>query len=154
MPGPAYRRTVIVEVSIEIAADPETVWSDISDVASHAEWMADAEKIEFESDQRTGPGTAIVVLTRVGPFRTSDRMRFTSWEPPKRMAVEHVGLFTGSGEFILDPVDPNTTRFTWREEVRFAWYLGGPVAALFARPILRLIWRRNLTRLRDRLSGP
>ena len=139
-----------VRVEIEIPASRTRVWEDVAVLESHVEWMADAERMDFESDQRSGVGTAAVVETRVGPFRTSDRMVFTVWEPPTRMGVEHRGLFTGTGEFTLEEIDADTTRFTWREDIAFPWYLGGPIGAWFAQPILRWIWRRNLTRLRQR----
>ena len=142
-----------VRVSVDIPAPRDEVWEDVSEIASHIEWMADAEHIELLTEQRSGPGTEIEVATKVGPFRTSDLMTFTEWQPPATMAVEHRGLFTGFGRFSLDPIDAETTRFTWEEVIRFPWYTGGPVAAAVAQPILRRIWRRNLRRLRDRFSS-
>ena len=142
-----------VRVSVDIPAPRDQVWEEVSEIASHIEWMADAERIDFLTDQRSGPGTEIAVATRVGPFRTSDFMTFTEWQPPATMAVEHRGLFTGFGRFSLDPIDAETTRFTWEEVIRFPWYAGGSLAAAIAQPILRRIWRRNLRRLRDRFSS-
>jgi len=141
-----------VEVSVDIPAPVETVWKDVASIESHVEWMADAESIEFRTERREGPGNEAVVETRIGPFRTADEMRFTVWEPPHRMGVEHHGLFTGRGEFTLEEIAADTTRFTWREEIRFPWYFGGQLGAWFAQPILRLVWRRNLRRLQARFS--
>lgn len=143
-----------VRVSIDIPASRQEVWDEVAHIESHAEWMADAERIEFMTAERTGLGTEIAVLTRVGPFRTTDHMTFTEWQPPATMAVEHRGLFTGFGRFSLDPIDAHTTRFTWEEVIRFPWYLGGPIAAAVAQPILRRIWRRNLERLYYRFIAP
>lgn len=142
-----------IRVSIDIPARREAIWEDIAVIASHAEWMTDAESIDFVTEEQTGLGTEIEVATKVGPFRTTDRMTFTEWQPPATMAVEHRGLFTGFGRFSLDPIDDRTTRFTWEEVIRFPWYLGGPVATAIAQPVLRRIWRRNLERLRDRFSS-
>ena len=36
----------------------EQVWAALADLASHDRWMKDALGIEFESEQRRGPGTA------------------------------------------------------------------------------------------------
>ncbi len=143
-----------VRVSIDIPAPRQAVWDDVAVIESHREWMSDAERIDFLTDETAGVGTEIAVLTRVGPFRTTDRMTFTEWQPPATMAVEHRGLFTGFGRFSLDPIDDDRTRFSWEEVIRFPWYLGGPIAAAFAQPILRRIWRKNLTRLRDRFISP
>lgn len=136
-------------VEQHIAAPPQTVWDDIADVGSHVEWMADAESIEFVTHQRDGVGTKMEVLTKVGPFSLTDVMEFTAWEPPVRMAVRHEGLVTGEGAFFLAP-ERNGTKFVWDEELTFPLWLGGPVAAFFAAPVLRAIWRRNLRRLADR----
>jgi uncharacterized protein YndB with AHSA1/START domain len=140
-----------IVVETLIPATPETVWADLARLDTHAEWMADAERVEFASDRRTGIGTEIRVATRVGPFRTSDLMRFTAWEPPRTMAVDHHGLFRGEGRFVLDP-DPAGTRFRWEETIRFPWFLGGPLGARVARPVLTAIWRGNLRRLGARFG--
>lgn len=138
-----------VEVSTVLAAPPETVWSVIEPIETHTEWMADAVRITFTSERRRGVGTAFDCLTRVGPFRTVDRMVVTEWEPGRAMGIEHRGLFRGAGRFTLEPAGPGgrATRFTWTEHVVFPWWLGGPVGALVAKPVLRRIWRENLDRL-------
>ena len=44
------------------------------------------------------------------------------------------------------------TRFVWRERLRFPWWLGGPLGAFVARPVLRRVWRRNLRNLAARFA--
>lgn len=141
-----------IHVQVEIPASRQRVWDDIADVASHVEWMADAESITFLGDQQSGAGTRMAVATRVGPFRLNDIMEFTGWDPPGRMAIRHQGLVTGIGEFVLDEAGPETTRFTWQEELTFPLWLGGPVTEFFAAPVLTAIWKRNLRRLAARFS--
>ena len=143
-----------VVVSVDIPAPPAEVWADIAQLDSHVEWMADAREIEFLTRDRAGVGTRMRVDTRLGPLRTSDVMEVTAWEPPVRMAVSHTGVFTGEGEFALVRLGPAATRFTWRERIAFPWYLDDLVAAAAARPILRLVWRRNLAGLRARFTSP
>jgi carbon monoxide dehydrogenase subunit G len=142
-----------ITVSIDIPAPPEKVWHEVERIEDHTTWMADAVAIEFLSESRRGPGTRAAVETRIGPFRTSDVMEFTVWEPPRVMGVAHHGLFTGTGRFTLEPRDDGATRFTWTEDIRFPWWLGGPVGAFVARPILRAVWRGNLKRLRARFDA-
>jgi uncharacterized protein YndB with AHSA1/START domain len=141
-----------IEVFVVIAAPVETVWEAAADLASHVEWMADAESITFLSDRRSGVGTKMKVATRVGPLRTTDIMQVTEWEESSRIGVRHTGLVTGEGAFVLTPIESDATRFTWRERLTFPWYLGGSITALCAAPILRLIWKRNLERLRSSLE--
>jgi hypothetical protein len=142
-----------VYVSLDIPFEPGTVWNELEQLEQHVAWMADAERLTFTGEQRRGIGTEIVVMTKVGPFRTSDHMRFTQWSAPTVMAVEHRGLFTGMGTFTLDPIERNATRLTWTEQIRFPWYLGAALGAFVCRPILRRIWVGNLRRLGDRLSS-
>lgn len=137
-----------IRVSRDIAASVETVWKVVEPVERHVDWMADAESIEFVSDQRRGVGTAFLCRTKVGPIRLTDKMRITRWDPNQAMGVEHVGLVTGSGVFTLEALTPTTTRFVWEETLRFPWWLGGPIGALIGgKLVLGAIWRGNLRRL-------
>ena len=128
-----------------IPAPPAVVWDDVRDLGSHVEWMADAEEIRFTSDQRAGVGTTFDCDTRIGPLHLVDRMEVTEWEDGRLIGVRHVGLVTGTGRFTLTVAEAGT-RFTWQEELTIPWWLGGPLGAL----ALRLVWMRNLRRLRRR----
>jgi hypothetical protein len=80
-------------------------------------------------------------------------MEFTAWDPPDRMAVRHQGLFSGFGEFRLHPAADGHTILEWREQIVFPWFFGGALGSWAARPIFGWVWRRNLRRFRDRISG-
>jgi carbon monoxide dehydrogenase subunit G len=138
-------------VSERISRSPDEVWDELERLEDHAEWMADAVGVEFLGEQRRGVGTRMEVNTRVGPLRTNDVLEFTRWDPPHAMAVSHRGLFGGEGEFLLTR-DGSGTRIVWTERLRFPWFLGGPIGAVAARPILRRIWRGNLRRLKGRIE--
>ncbi|MFQ5555603.1 MAG: SRPBCC family protein [Acidimicrobiia bacterium] len=142
-----------VRVHRIIAARIEQVWEELSDIGSHAEWMAEAERITFVGSQRSGEGTRITVPTRVGPFRTVDEIVFTAWEPPHRMAVRHSGLVTGEGEFTLSALDDATTRMEWDETLRLPLRFGGRAGERVAAPLLAAIWRRNLRTFAGRLGA-
>jgi uncharacterized protein YndB with AHSA1/START domain len=132
-----------IAVSTVIDAPIERVWDDVRDLASHVEWMADAEAIRFQSAQRSGVGTTFECDTKVGPFRLLDRMEITEWVDGETIGVRHVGLVTGTGRFTLAPdgLFGRRTRFTWEEEIGVPRVAGR---------VLRLIWWRNLRRLRRR----
>jgi carbon monoxide dehydrogenase subunit G len=141
-----------VTVAVLIAAPLDRVWEAAADLEAHGQWMADVEAIRFSGESRRGAGTRVEVATRVGPLTTLDAMEVTAWEPPRRIAVRHLGLVSGEGEFRLDPVGGGVM-FSWSEDIRFPWRLGGPLGALAARPVLAGIWRRNLRRLKRRLEA-
>lgn len=138
-------------MAVVLSASPDAVWAELSNIASHAEWMHDAESISFVSSQRTGVGTTFDCVTKVGPIRLTDRMEVTQWDEGRLMAIAHQGIVSGAGEFRLSPVTAaGHTELTWTETLRFGWRLGGPPAAALARPILRRIWSRNLKALAAR----
>jgi hypothetical protein len=141
-----------ISIHDDIDAPLETVWLHAADLASHAEWMADAESIEFLTDQRRGVGTRMRVATRVGPFRTSDVMEVTGWTEGRSIGVRHEGIVSGTGRFELAAV-AGGTRFSWVEELTFPLHLGGPITAFVAKPVLGWIWRRNLGGLKRRVMN-
>jgi hypothetical protein len=137
-----------VEVSIIIDRPPAVVWRHIEDIASHVEWMADAETIRFTSDSTRGVGTSFECDTKVGPLRLTDRMTVTEWVPEATMGVSHTGVVTGRGRFRLRPVGNGRTQFSWAEELSFPWWMGGRAGALAGTPVLTRIWRSNLRSLK------
>jgi Polyketide cyclase / dehydrase and lipid transport len=138
---------VTVEVGITIDAPPARVWDVVEPIERHVEWMADAVSITFTSAQHRGLGTAFDCATKVGPFRTTDRMVVTEWEPGQVIGIEHRGLITGTGRFTLHAIPDHRTHFTWTEQLRFPWWLGGRAGVLLAEPVLRRVWLGNLRRL-------
>jgi hypothetical protein len=141
-----------IEVAVDIARAPQHVWDDVRDIASHVEWMQDAEAIRFLGDQRQGEGTRFECETRVGPLRLPDVMEITAWDEGRRMGVAHSGLVTGTGAFTLEPAAGGTTTFRWEEELRFPWWMGGRLGGAVGAPVLRRIWRGNLRRLKQRIE--
>ena len=142
-----------ITVATTIDASPAEVWAAVEDVASHVEWMADAEAIRFTSDRTSGVGTTFECDTRVGPLRLTDHMEITRWEPRRTMGVRHVGLVTGEGEFTLAPAGSRfrrrrATRFEWSERLAFPWWMGGPGGGVVGGRVMRLIWKQNLRRLK------
>lgn len=150
-----------VTVSIDIDATPATVWAAIEPVEDHVEWMADAVAIRFETDQRRGVGTRFLCDTKIGPIELTDRMEITEWTPAVdggdgavardgAMGVRHSGIVTGTGVMHVESLAAGTkTRFTWREDLDFPWYLGARLGErVGGRMALRPIWKRNLKRLK------
>jgi len=142
-----------IEVGTTIDASPDEVWAAIEDVASHVEWMADAEAIRFDTAQTSGVGTSFQCDTRIAGLRLTDHMTITAWDPGRTMGVRHTGLVTGEGAFTLTPTPEGGTRFAWRETLRFPWWMGGPVGGAAGAPVMKRIWRGNLRRLKAKVEG-
>ena len=137
-----------IHLCTTIGASVERVWQTVEDIATHTQWMADAESITFVTDQRDGVGTEFDCLTRVGPISTVDRMRVTEWAPNAAMGIEHKGMVTGEGRFTLRATGAGLTEFCWDEELHFPIWMGGAVGERAGRPVLMRVWRANLSRLR------
>lgn len=141
-----------VTVAVDIDRSPSEVWAYVRDIGSHVEWMADATEIRFTTELREGPGTSFECDTKVGPIRLTDVMTITSWVDEAEMGVRHEGVVTGIGVFNLTARGPAGSRFSWREDLDFPWWLGGPVGEIVAKPILTAVWKRNLGRLKATLE--
>jgi hypothetical protein len=141
----------VVEVGADFDAPPSAVWRVLEPIERHVEWMADAKAIHFDTSRRRGVGTRFTCDTAIGPLHVDDRMEIIEWDPGRAMGVRHHGLVRGTGRFELAPLDSGRrTRFTWREELQFPWWLGGAVTArLGGVALLRRVWRGNLRRLRQ-----
>jgi Polyketide cyclase / dehydrase and lipid transport len=139
---------VKIRIGILIDATPSETWRVVEAIENHVEWMADAESIRFTGPTRRGLGTTFDCVTRVGPLRLTDKMTVTEWEAERTLGIEHRGVVTGRGRFTLRRRRRGRTQFTWAERLTFPWWMGGPIGALAAKPVLRAIWRRNLRRLK------
>lgn len=129
------------------------LWPAIADLESHPSWMKDAKWLVFVGDQRHGVGTHMKVRTAVGPFRTTDDMMVTGWEPERYIDVEHVGVVKGVGRLSLEETKAGVI-VRWEEELTFPWWAGGAITAWLARPFLGRIWSKNLERLDLVVSDP
>jgi uncharacterized protein YndB with AHSA1/START domain len=138
-----------IYVSVVIDATPAAVWSVVEQLERHGDWMADAGAVRFDSDQRRGVGTRLVVDTRVGPFRVTDRLVVVDWIEGAMIGVHHIGRVTGEGQFTLDPSVDGGTLFAWEEDLRFPWWLGGRAGEVIGAVVLKRVWRRNLQRLKS-----
>ena len=142
-----------IRVSIIIDRPPSVVWRGIEDIASHVNWMADAEAIRFTSSSTRGVGTTFDCDTKIGPFRLTDRMEITEWDEGRAVGVRHHGLVAGVGRFTLQRTAGGGTLFSWEEELDFPWWLGGPLGEAIGGPlVLKRIWQGNLRHLKERLE--
>ena len=130
-----------------ISAAPSVVWRLASDLAAQPEWMRDAVAIRFATDRTAGVGVVMDCVTRIGPLRLTDRLAVTEWSEGRAIEIRHEGLVRGTGRFTIEP-DTDGTRFTWTEDLRFPWWIGGPAAGAAAWPVLAATFRRDLTSLR------
>jgi len=145
-----------VRCEVEIDATPDEVWEQIADISTHTDWMRDAHEIRFLGEQTSGVGTRYECVTKIGPITLTDIMEIIDWRPGVAMGVRHEGVVTGAGLFTLTPIDlDRRTRFAWTEELRFPWWLAGPLGATVGgHTVLSSIWNRNLRDLKAKIEDP
>ena len=141
-----------IRVSTVIDAPPDVLWDEVRHIDRHVAWMADASAIRFTSRAHEGKGTTFECDTKVGPFRLTDCMEVTRWTPGKAIGIRHVGLVTGTGVIRLRRRRRGRTTVTWNERLVFPWWMGGPLGAWAAVPVLTLVWRRSMRNLAARFA--
>jgi hypothetical protein len=137
-----------VLVRTEIDLSPDRVWEVVRDLGGHVEWMEDAVAIRFLPGPTVGVGAAFDCDTKIGPIALTDRMEVTEWREREAIGVRHTGVVTGVGRFTLVATPDGRTVFTWDEQLRFPWWLGGRLGEVPGGWILRRVWRRNLVNLK------
>ena len=138
-----------INVYTTINSPLKIVWNEVSKLENHTNWMHDAVKIDFLSENNRGLGAKMKVLTKVGPKRLYDYMTVTEWVEEESIGVDHIGIVKGKGRFKLEKIDDNKTLFIWEETLKFPIYLGSIVGEFFGAPVLKLIWKRNLKNLKE-----
>jgi carbon monoxide dehydrogenase subunit G len=130
-----------------LPAAPSRVWELIADWERQASWMPDVAWIRVVGAER-GLGAELEVRTKVfGIPLATDRARVTVWEPPRRLAIDHVGVVVGVGEWSLEETQGGTL-FTWRESFRMPPPVVGDVALWLYSPLQRIMLRRSIRNLR------
>ncbi len=139
---------VEVVTRVHVARPRQAVWEVLADVQRQPEWMRDALSIEMLTEGPMRVGSKMKVPTQIGPFRTTDVMEVTVYDPPVRWTVVHRGAVTGEGTFTLTALGDSATDVEWRE--RLAAPLGalGRLGMTLFRPFLRRTFQADLDRFR------
>lgn len=148
--------------SLTIRAPAARVWALLADVPRQPEWMHDLRSVELLGDGPLGVGTRAVGTVRIFGLSQADPVEIDAFEAPRHLGLRHRGAFEGRGDLWVEPLPGGAAQVVWREELRAdAVALGLParlgplVAALdpLLGPVLELVFRSDLRRLRDQLLG-
>ena len=100
-----------INVYTTINSPLKIVWNEVSKLENHTNWMHDAVKIDFLSENNRGLGAKMKVLTKVGPIRLYDYMTVTEWVEEESIGVDHIGIVKGKGRFKLEKIDDYSYSF-------------------------------------------
>ena len=143
-----------IRTSVVVRAPAEPVWAVLADVEGQPRWMHDLKAVRIEGGGPVGSGTRAEGEVRIFGLRVVDPVTVTAFEPPRRFAIRHDGMFSGEGDIRLDPgIDEGTTLVRWSET------LVPPalphLASALLRPAFQRVFQADLERLRDLVeAGP
>ena len=125
-----------IVVAVDVAASVESTWAAATDWVRQGEWMLGTDVRPL--DGASGPGARLSARTRIGPFSFVDEMRITSWEPPHRCQVTHLGnVVRGSAAFEVESLTDGGSRFSWSEWLDLPLGLLGQYGFWLGRPIFQ-----------------
>jgi hypothetical protein len=133
-------------LSVEVGAPAGTTWLALTDWARQGEWMLATHVKVVEGNGRS-VGTKLAAFTGLAGIGFTDTMEITSWEPPVRCAVRHLGtVVQGTGVFQVVSKGASTSTLIWAEHLRLPF---GPLGRLgwpVLRPPIALGVRQSLRR--------
>ncbi len=113
------------EAGAVIGAQPDRVWSILTDSGGWATWGSGVDKVEGQ----IAPGETIKIHSKAAPGRAFP-VKVTTFEPSSKLVFSGgmpLGLFKGVRTYTLDAQGDGSTRFHMREE--------------YSGPLLGMMWR-------------
>jgi uncharacterized protein YndB with AHSA1/START domain len=137
-------RTIVAH-DVIVDAPANAVWDAVTDWEHQGSWMLGTVTRAYGP---AGVGQRLAAFTGVGKFGVLDTMRIIEWEPPRRCVVEHTGTAVrGLGVVDVEPLDEETCRLHWREELDLPYGFLGRLGWVVLRPAFVLGVRISLERL-------
>ncbi|HKS45523.1 MAG TPA: SRPBCC family protein [Amycolatopsis sp.] len=113
--------------SVAVAAPAGTTWLALTDWSRQHEWMIGTEVRVVRGDGRS-VGSRLAAFTGLRGVGFTDTMEITTWEPPIRCTVRHLGrLVRGTGAFHVQAKGPQSSTLVWSESLRLPF---GPLGTL------------------------
>jgi uncharacterized protein YndB with AHSA1/START domain len=146
----------IVGHDLIVDAPAEAVWKAATDWEKQGSWMLGTKTRAYGPE---GAGQRLSAFTGIGKFGFLDTMRVIEWDPPRRCVVEHTGaVVRGLGVVEIEPLDEETCRLHWREELDLPYGFIGQLGWPLVRPAflagVRLSLERLARQVEDRVAGP
>jgi carbon monoxide dehydrogenase subunit G len=142
---------VHLEERVAVAAPPEAVFAAVADFQAQSEWVVLTRVTADGGPHRVGE--RLVAETKVGGVGFSDPMEVTSFQPPHRIDVRHLGrVVRGTGTFLVEPA-PGGAWFVWVEDVDLPLGRVGRLGFVVVGPAFRLLLRRSLRRFARRVES-
>ncbi len=142
-----------VACRIDVSAPPEAVWDFVADHERYLRFMSGVTRWEVVSEQRTGLGTRIRVLLRVGSAEVGGLVEVVEHDPCRELSWASVTGADQRGRWRVRAHGRERTRV----ELRLAYGVAGSgifgwVAEQVAAPQIRGHLRRSLQQLKRQVE--
>ena len=142
------RGRVVIDVTADVAASPETVWPYLVDWENLGRWMKEATDFVVTSPQREGVGVTAEATVKIAGITTRDAIRVSAWEPPRILEIQHLGWVKGSG-LMKCVLAKQGTSVLWRETLYPPWGIVGTLGMRIVKPLMRWVFHRDLRLLKE-----
>jgi carbon monoxide dehydrogenase subunit G len=144
---------VHLQERVAVAAPPEKVFGAVTDWEGQSRWMVLTTVSADGGPHREGE--RLVAVTGLAGVGFRDPMEVTSWDPPRRADVRHLGrVVRGTGTFLVEPA-PGGAWLVWVEDLDLPGGVVGRLGFAAVAPLFRAMLRRSLRRLARQVeAGP
>ncbi|NIJ13979.1 uncharacterized protein YndB with AHSA1/START domain [Saccharomonospora amisosensis] len=130
--------------SVEVGAPAGTTWLALTDWNQQGRWMLGTE-VRVVSGNGRSVGSRIEAFTGVAGIGVKDQMEITSWEPPVRCTMRHLGsVVRGTGSFHVQARGAQRSVFIWSEHLTPPFGIFGRLGWPVARPVFALGLRHSM----------
>lgn len=141
---------VRIEERVAVAVPVEAAWAGLTDWEDQTGWMLFTDVIVEPGGHRVGE--RLDAFTRIAGLGFHDPMEVTTWDPPHRVEVVHLGkVVRGAGIFEVRPA-PGGAWLVWVEDLDLPLGRLGALGFALLRPGFRLMLRQSLRRLAKQLE--
>jgi hypothetical protein len=135
-----------VVLSVEVGASAGTTWLALTDWTRQGEWMLGTDVKVVEGNGRS-VGSKLAAFTGLAGIGFTDTMEITTWEPPVRCGVLHVGkVVKGTGTFQVLDKGANRSVFVWAEHLTLPFGPLGKLGWPLVKPAFTLGLRHSLNK--------
>ena len=135
------------QMSARITVPALVVWRYLVDWEGLGRWMSELSALRITSAQREGVGVEGEATVQIGGITTTDRIRVTSWDPPRELTIVHLGWVSGSGLMRCEEM-PFGTAFFWTETLQPPLGLLGLVGMRTLSPLIKRTFVKDVARLK------
>jgi len=138
---------------VEVSAPPQAVWEYLAEPEHYLRFMSGVTRWEVQGEQRSGKGTRIRMLIRIGAAEVGGLIEMIEWAEPRDMAWTSITGVDQRGRFRIRQLPRGRSKV----ELRYQYGVAGSgvfgwISERVSAPTLRRHIRRSLHRLKRQVE--